>query len=378
MGSIYRPTYTDRHGERKQAKTWRIAYTDEAGQRRTVGGYKDKKATLEKLRQLEQRVDRLRAGLPVEGEGAAPEKVIEDALVAWQAELRMLGRTADYIKAVAVVVRWAARDCRWRTLADIKADAFGSFLAALSAEGRADNSVNAVRDRSSFFCNYCVRQGWLAANPLAKVKRANRRCRPRRRRAFTPDELQRVLSCTTRLRSMILFAALTGLRRHELRALQKRDVVWHPSPRLHLRPEATKSRRADKLPLLPEAADVIRPLWDRAERPTDRLFPGLRCGQEAFAEIVRRAGVAKRDADGRQVDFHSLRYYHCTRLARRLPIQIVSRLMRHRKISLTNELYTDLGIDQLAEDVSALGSMLADLSAPITSKDAPAPQRMPA
>ena len=61
------------------------------------------------------------------------------------------------------------------------------------------------------------------------------------------------------------------------------------------------------------------------------------------------ADIAKKDDSGRQVDFHALRYFFCTTLAHDVPIQIVSKLMRHRDIRTTCNLYMDLGLTDLAE-----------------------------
>ncbi len=371
MGSIYQPTYRDRHGQPKKSRVWRIAYTDENGQRLNVSGFRDKKASLEKLRQLELRTDRIRAGLPVEGQGAEPSRLIEDALAAWQAELRMGGRTPGYIKQVAIHVRKVSAGCRWKLLGDMKPDAFGAFLAKLSADGAADWTVNHARDKCSFFCNFCVRHGWLAANPLAKAKRANAKRRPRRRRAFTADELARLLAVAGPFREMILFAALTGLRRRELRLLQRRDVVWEPSPRLHLRAEATKSRRAEKLPLLPEAAEVVKDIPNG--NPTDRLFP-RRCEPRCFVGLCEKAGIPKRDADGRQVDFHALRLTFCTMLATRTPIQFVQRMMRHATIGITVGTYLDLGIGDMVAEVERLPRLLDPRSNGVSDVPEPAAQ----
>ncbi len=66
MASIYRPSYIDPNtGKRKKGKTYRIAYLDEQGVRRTVGGYTDKTATEAKAKEIEARIARIKAGLPV-------------------------------------------------------------------------------------------------------------------------------------------------------------------------------------------------------------------------------------------------------------------------------------------------------------------------
>jgi hypothetical protein len=57
---------------------------------------------------------------------------------------------------------------------------------------------------------------------------------------------------------------------------------------------------------------------------------------------------------GRHADFHSFRYTFCSLMGRILPIQKVKVLMRHSTITLTADLYLDLGIDDTAEGVWTL------------------------
>ena len=63
----------------------------------------------------------------------------------------------------------------------------------------------------------------------------------------------------------------------------------------------------------------------------------------------RRAGIAKKDA-GNSADFHSLRYFFCTTMGEKLPIQRVRILMRHRDIRTTCNLYMQLGPTDAAEE----------------------------
>lgn len=352
MGSIFKPN--------PSAKKFRIAYTDERGRRRTCQGFADKKATLEKLRQLEIRRDRIAAGLPVEGEGAELGRKVEDALCSWAAELRRIGRTAVYIDSNVWTLTRVFAACKWRTLADVRADSLSAYLSRIAEEGRSPGTINLRRDKASSFACYCVRQGWFTANPLAKVRRSRIHFRPRRRRAITIDELNRLLNSPWKRkqnRPVFAVAALSGLRRAELARLEKRDVVFEPSPQFRLRAEATKSKRAETLPMLPECAEALRPLWDAAATPTTRLFTFIP-DNLATDNAYRRAGIVKR-VDGRQADFHALRYTFCTLLARTLPIQVVSRLMRHRDIRLTVGLYYDLGIAELTENVGQLPRLLS-------------------
>jgi hypothetical protein len=73
---------------------------------------------------------------------------------------------------------------------------------------------------------------------------------------------------------------------------------------------------------------------------------------------MARAGIADQDAEGRWVDFHSLRYTFCRLTAEVLPIQVVKRLMRHSTLQLTADLYGELGIEDVTREVWSLPPIL--------------------
>ena len=187
MGSIYQPSYTDRQGVKRKSKVWRISYKDEAGRWQNVAGYKDKKASQEKLRQLELRTDRIAAGLPVEGDGQM-HKGITEAADEWAAELRRLGRTQTYLYENSRVVQATATALGWKRLSDVDATAFRRHLGELATAGKSARTVNYCREKWAFFLNWCVAQKWLNVNPLGAIRTAKSRRGPKARRAFTVDE----------------------------------------------------------------------------------------------------------------------------------------------------------------------------------------------
>ena len=72
---------------------------------------------------------------------------------------------------------------------------------------------------------------------------------------------------------------------------------------------------------------------------------------ESLYEDLQRAGVARVDARGRHADFHSLRYTFCKTVGTALPIQKVKLLMRHLTLGMTADLYADLEMEDVAEEV---------------------------
>jgi integrase len=142
-------------------------------------------------------------------------------------------------------------------------------------------------------------------------------------------------------------AALSGFRRKELARLQKQDcdphrLLWHP------RAVITKARRQELIPMSPECGEVLRELWDSLPAPDSPLLQVP--APVTVRKDLRKAKIERQDASGRWVDFHSLRYFFCTQMAKVLPIQKVMLLMRHRSITLTANLYLDLGLTDVAEE----------------------------
>src|SRR5262249_8997451 len=129
----------------------------------------------------------------------------------------------------------------------------------LKKQGRSPRTLNSYRDALATFCNWCIADGILEESPVAMVRKARspagKKHRPRR--AYTPEEFRRfLLKCRDRRRRLLYtVAGLSGLRRNELRLLEKRDLSpVGDRPIWHLRPEITKGKRRDVVPMLPECA----------------------------------------------------------------------------------------------------------------------------
>jgi len=210
------------------------------------------------------------------------------------------------------------------------------------------------------FLNWCVvSQGWLEENPLkgfAKAKSGGKKTRPRR--AYTVEEFNAVCKASLNHGTLYKIAGLCGLRRAELRRLEKRDLTpIGDRPTWHLRAEITKGKRKEIVPMLAECVELIRPLWQKLKQPTDHLFPRIPRTETLHKDLIR-AGVRRMDDEGRYVDFHSFRYFFCTLLARHLPIQTVRLLMRHKDIRQTCNLYMDLGLTDVSEAIVRLPPLL--------------------
>jgi integrase len=203
--------------------------------------------------------------------------------------------------------------------------------------------------------------GWLDKNPLdkivpVKVGAAGRR---RLRRAFTPDEFQRLLAAAAleEHRRTYQVAAFSGFRRKELQQMERIDCdPTGDRPRWHVRPQLTKNGLGAELPMLPDCAAVLLPRWQSLPAGEPRCLVPHIC---TFKEHLKRAGIPRQDERGRWADFHSLRYTFCMWMSQRHPIEVVQRLMRHSTIKLTADLYNDLGLEDIGKTVWSLPPLCA-------------------
>ncbi len=354
MASIYRRKYV-RNGKVVKARKWTISYRGADGRYRTVPGFTDKDATRALARQLEVRSEREAAGLPVADEEQR-RKPLGELLDLWERDRARVGLEGYATAKMRRTVGRLAAACDFKSLSDVRRDRVTRFLGGLKAAGKSARTVNYHQEALGLFLAWCREQGWITEHPLDGLKKARRK-KARPRRAYTAKEFERLVARSTRHGVIYFAAGLSGLRRNELLLLEKRDL--DPAggrPCWKLRAEISKNRRADVVPMLPDLAPVLRPLWEKLPTPTSRLFPVIP-GCRMLTRDLKRAGIARTDAEGRRVDFHSLRYTFCTMMARVMPIQKVKILMRHRTLQMTADLYCDLGLEDVGEDVWNLPSL---------------------
>ncbi len=133
------------------------------------------------------------------------------------------------------------------------------------------------------------------------------------------------------------------MRRRELGDLQWRDVhLDAPRTHLRLRAEATKSKRADELPLpshLVRELRAVRPPFCTPTAPVFTTVPKF----DTWKADLKRAGVTYRDeATNEIVGFHSLRVTFISELERAgVSPRTIMELARHTDYRLTAGTYTD-------------------------------------
>jgi len=249
-------------------------------------------------------------------------------------------------------------ECGWKASADITADSFVAWRARNDlAPKTANHYLQAVRG----WLNWMVEVGRIKANPLRNVRKAEERGgKVRVRRAFSDDELRRLVAGSGPRGIIYFTAARTGLRSDELRQLTWGDVTLDGgAPRFLVREHVAKSRREESVPLVSEVVEELRAYRPPHPSPADPVFPNGIPRASRLKVDCERNGIAYRDASGRYADFHSLRYTFATFLARSgVSPRLTMKLMRHRDPATTAKVYTDdtlLMAEQVVKGLPALG-----------------------
>lgn len=325
-------------------RCWYVAYTGADGRRVTVKGYTDKAATEELARSKVKLAERIKCGLVTVDLDKASLPFAE-GLEAWTDDLRRRGKSAGYVYNVKLLTNKVALGCDWHTLGSIRSDALTTWLADPCRAHLSQRTLNQYLETARAFVNWCCAQEppWLPGNPLERIAAADETVKTREKRALTLDELDRLRRVSGPRWPIYLTAALTGLRRLELKRLQWGDVrLEGDRPHIQLRAAATKARRADVVAVNPELLEVLREL-----RPADaaadlRVFKAIPKYATYRKDVEVRARIPWRDDRNRLASFHCLRKTFCTYLALAdVPLRVAMDMMRVTDARLLTDTYTD-------------------------------------
>jgi len=305
----------------------------------------DRQVAEERLRKIVNEKDREKEGMIAPGSirNAAQRKLV-DHLDDYIADLEKAKRSNDYIYHVEKRVKRLIAECPWPHCTDITPDSFQNWRT--QQHGKSAKTLNDFLNAASSFCNWMMRQARTSANPLKYVSHVQVRGNETvRRRAFTDDEMRRLLAVAGSHKIVYLTAVCTGLRRSELAALKWGDIdLDTDAPVIKVRASTTKNRRAALLPLQDGLADELRRYRPASWAADDFAFAAGIPSMKIYKKDLRTADILFMDAQGKRADFHALRHTYCTNLARAgVSPWLAMKLMRHSDINLTTRVYTDAG-----------------------------------
>jgi integrase len=354
------------------------------------------KATAEQVqRHLQSQADLRKHGVvtpALDRASAQVQRPIQQHVDEFVQHIQARGRAPRYVQQLRARLERFIAFASIDRLSGVTAERLDAFVLSLRAGKYSGFSVNEFITTAKAFSRWTVMTGRMLADPLVAVRKGNGRAitKKRQRRAMTPVEFGALLEASrnrpehelrlvrrgpnkgklaANVRPRILeearalgrerclaylTAGWTGLRRAELASLQWGDIeLDRLPPRISLRAETTKSKRADSIALHPQLVQALRAVRPADAKPTDpvlRAVPSMR----ALIADLKFAGVARITPAGR-VDLHALRVFVTTHLfANGVPERIAQSHLRHKNVQLTAFTYTDPNLLPVAGAIGAL------------------------
>ncbi|MCQ2299978.1 MAG: site-specific integrase [Bacteroidales bacterium] len=252
-------------------------------------------------------------------------------------------------------VEWAGRNCRCRTVEEIGAEEAFGYSQELGKRGMLGKTQNAYLGDMSTVWKMLQKRSKVTANPWSLVRVKRDKENEHTGRAFTDQEIERILAVCKRVGhdwyGMVVIGLYTGLRMPDVANLRwtgdpRQDLIADlKGRRIYGTPSKTAlyktvvdipmhDRIAALLKSLPRAGEFVLP-WRQAH-PASYKARGT---DVTFAEILAEAGVGKKDARDK-ISFHCLRHTFVTRLSQAgVPQDVRMRLAGHTQTD-TSEIYT--------------------------------------
>lgn len=279
-----------------------------------VGGERIQKSTREEDRERAVRAE-LRFKLAAReaaprvrrGPGSLRELAALDVLDATDAKT-----TSNHIRSLRWM--WKAIDAHFGADARVDAitlDSMKDYVRDRERQGIRGQSIRREISALKRACRIAVRKGWLSSFPSEwpRVKSDAPDAR-RRGKLRSADEIAAVAAlCSPSARDLIHFAAMTGLRRHELARVR---LEWMQAtsagPILVVPPEASKTRSEREIALSARAVEILR-RRDGRERLGKSLpifAPHTASVRDSIKRASKEAGLSS------TLTLRDLRHYYST------------------------------------------------------------------
>ena len=365
-GCVYRPVVTTTLAgkrQRRRSRYYWAKYCDAAGLEARHAlklpngqGITDKAVAQAELRKLLNRVEREAAGL-VDHVAECASTPLRGVIARYVRHLRRKRCGRAHIKQVLCCFKWIMDKTAMRRLADFDEEHIDTALGMLADLERSPRTINVYRNCALSMGEWAVTVArMIDRNPVRAIGRRNESTDVRKvRRSLTMDQAYRLLDCCGPRAPFYSVQLWAGLRVAEVAALQWRDLdLDGERPCINLRAEATKSGRADQVPLHPDLAAALREARPPFAQPVDSVFqttPILR----TFKRDLDRAKIPFADEHGRTVDRHALRTTFISWLgACGVDPRAQIKLARHVPRGITFRNYQDFGVFDLSAEMAKL------------------------
>ncbi len=271
------------------------------GQWKLRKAYSDKRASEQKMADHQATIDRGEVGL-LDQFAEHKKRALADHFDNYIDDMKAKGRAGEHIANTKRFLLKIAADCNWQRTSDISAD---SIVRWRTNFNRSPRTKNAYLIAAKAFCTWMTRQGRMAANPLATVGRVEQRGHEVRvRRALSDAEITRLLNVAGEYRTVYLTALTTGLRKGELAALCWGDVRLNAArPFINVRASISKNHKTATMFLRQDVATALAAIKPQDADDNQPVF--IVPGRKRFYSHLKTAKIARKDSQGRIVDFHA-------------------------------------------------------------------------
>ncbi len=417
---LFKTTYRDRRGNTRHAAKWYIELRDHNETVRRVPAFTSKPASDELGRNIVKLIAFHRASggqidpglstwlteLPlrvsqklveiglIEAERLAASQPLSDHVADFRAKMIADDCGSQHVHDTIRFIEVIIQSCGFRYANDINTDAVNRFVVDLRSSGKSIRRINAFLTAAKSFTRWLTTHGKLPSDPLTSVKKGNVKTDRRyERRPLTVYEFQWLMRTTysgpTRYnmtgpqRALLYCVAVqTGLRSGELRSLTTGMCHLHRDlPSVTCQAKASKNSKDAHQHIKPETAQELQEMI-ATKSPTTQVFKmpheskvaemlraDLGDARQAWMketvcdldEQARRREsdfLVHKDAQGRRLDFHALRYTTGAWLAMAgVHPKKIQRIMRHSSITLTMDTYGHLFPGEEAETVNHFPNM---------------------
>ena len=195
-----------------QADTYTARFRDHDGQVRQIStGCRTKDAAAAVLAELVRKAELVKSGIITPEEQEAAVHAGQEIQTQIDEYLQQLCLRASELHVYHVRLQLArlVGDCKLTTLSDLQPGVVSAWLARQKRVGMGNRTLNIYRSALYGFATWCVENGRLQHNPLARVPRARESENQRRhRRALTTEEMLRLLE-VARLRPVAEYGRAT-------------------------------------------------------------------------------------------------------------------------------------------------------------------------
>ncbi len=215
-------------------------------------------------------------------------------------------------------------------------------------------------ERLKKLLNLAIKLEWLEKNPFRsytfKFEKNDRQFLTERElhileeTKFTSESLKRV-------KDMFLFSCYSGLSYIDLKELTTDQIVKGMDGKDWIYTKREKTRIAIKIPLLESAKEIIRKYQEEHLKEAQKIFPVIsnQKTNKYLKEITQSIGIKK------NITFHSARHTFATvvTLSNGVPIETVSKLLGHTKIS-TTQIYARVLENKMSSDIGKLDQIMGE------------------